>query len=134
MKHLKLYEAFNEDSKIKKVNDFILYFLLSSYFEKNTEITTENDGTYYFFAMTRVNKMRTKKWIMYVFRKYGLVYVDLNYYFQSMRLKRYLRKCIGNQDFLNHTFSDKIKIPIENYLRKKFKFTEEKFNWDWTYE
>lgn len=133
MKHLKLYEAFNQDSKIQMVNDFILYFLVSSYFEKNTVITEDYD-TYSFFAMTRVNKMRTKKRVMYVFRKYGIVYVDLNYYFLGMRLKKYLRKFIGDRDFLNHTISEKIKNPIRNYLRNKFKFTEEKFGWDMNFE
>ena len=119
MKHLKLFESFNQDNKIGKVND---------YFEKSTEVTTENDGTYSFFAMTRLNRMRTKKRVMYVSRRIGYIYIDLNDFFLSMRLKRYLIKWIGNQYYVS------IQIPIENYLRKKFKFTEEKFEWHINFE
>ena len=98
MKHLKLYEAFNEDKKVEKVNDFILYFLISSCFEENTEVIAENDGYTFYVKGTKM-----KKPVLTVIQRVDIlstVYLYLNPDFFHKRLKRYLGKFLGDQYFL----------------------------------
>ncbi len=119
MKHLKLYEAFNEDSKIEKVNDFILYFLVSSYFEKNTEVIAGNDGGYIFYVMKRVKGTIMKKSVIIYNRGRDMEYFGLNSDFLRKRLKRHLRKCLG----LQYRAPRDIINPIVSYCVKKMNIT-----------
>ncbi len=98
MRYLKIFEAFNQDKKIEKVNDSILNFLISSYFEENTEVIAENDGYTFYVKGTKM-----KKPVLTVIRRVDIlstVYLYLNPDFFHERLKRYLKKCLGDQYFL----------------------------------
>ncbi len=98
MRYLKIFEAFNQDKKIEKVNDSILNFLISSYFEENTEVIAENDGYTFYVKGTKM-----KKPVLTVIRRVDIlstVYLYLNPDFFHERLKRYLKKCLSDQYFL----------------------------------
>lgn len=98
MRYLKIFETFNQDKKIEKVNDSILNFLISSYFEENTEVIAENDGYTFYVKGTKM-----KKPVLTVIRRVDIlstVYLYLNPDFFHERLKRYLKKCLGDQYFL----------------------------------
>jgi len=123
MKHLKLFESFNQDKKIEKVNNFILYFLISSYFEKNTEVIANNSGGYTFYVMKRVKGTLMKKSVLSYDRVFDLIYFYLNSDFLRKRLKRHLRKCLGDHHFLEYGASADIVNTIKNYCVKKLNIT-----------
>jgi hypothetical protein len=118
MKHLKLFESFNQDKKIEKVNDFILYFLISSYFEKNTEVIVDSGDDYnynkkqdtslcsmqqFYVKGTKMKKSVLDAMLRCETRIKGnpdTVYLLLNPDFFHKRLKRYLGKFLGDQYFL----------------------------------
>lgn len=127
MRYLKIFEAFNEDKKIEKVNDLVLYFLISSYFEENTEVIAENDG-YTFY----VKETKMKKPVLTVIQRVDIlstVYLYLNPDFFHKRLKRYLKKCLGDQYFLEWGEPNKMTAlrmtinSIKKYCLKKLNIT-----------